>query len=148
MLADRVPAEVVCHGDFAPCNCVFDDEEALALIDFDAAHTGPRLADIAYAVYRFAPLTAPANHDGFGSREQQAERLRLFCDSYGLTDRTGLIAAVIDRLRDLVAFMRAEAAAGHSGFAAHIAAGHDELYLRDLAYLGANGDFFTAHLQP
>ncbi|WP_020664019.1 hypothetical protein [Amycolatopsis benzoatilytica] len=34
------------------------------------------------------------------------------------------------------AFIRA--AAGHEGFAKHLAAGHDRLYLRDIAYLEAN----------
>jgi len=147
MLADHEPAEVICHGDFAPYNCVLRGEEVVGLIDFDTAHPGPRSRDLGYAVYRFAPLTDPANEDGFGTVGEQAARAGLFCDSYGLTDpaaRAAVITAAVDRLRDLVEHMRAQAAAGHEGFAAHVADGHDELYLRDIAHIEANAAAFAA----
>ncbi|WP_370933243.1 aminoglycoside phosphotransferase family protein [Amycolatopsis sp. cg13] len=138
MLPDREPAEVICHGDFAPYNCVLRGEEVVGLIDFDTAHPGPRSHDLGYAVYRFAPLTDPANEDGFGSIEEQAARAKLFCDSYGFTDRAAVIDSAADRLRDLVQLMRAQATAGHEGFTSHIADGHDLLYLRDIAHIEAN----------
>jgi Phosphotransferase enzyme family len=51
------PVEVVCHGDFAPYNCVFDGEGRIkGIIDFDGACFGPRIWDLSYAVYRFVPL--------------------------------------------------------------------------------------------
>ncbi|MGW7530803.1 aminoglycoside phosphotransferase family protein [Amycolatopsis sp. NPDC054798] len=140
MLPDQEPAEVICHGDFAPYNCVLRGEEVVGLIDFDTAHPGPRLHDLGYAVYRFAPLTDPANEDGFGSVEDQAARAKLFCDAYGLADRTAVVEAAADRLRDLVHLMRTQAASGHEGFASHVAAGHDRLYLRDVAYIEANAE--------
>jgi hypothetical protein len=143
MLADVSPAEVICHGDFAPYNCVFDGDRVVGIIDFDAAHPGPRLRDIAYAVYRFAPLTDPESEVGFGSLEEQAERARMFCDSYGLDDRSALVASVCARLRDLVEFMRAEAASGNAAFEAHLAAGHDLSYLRDVAYLERHAEAIT-----
>lgn len=141
MIPDQEPAEVICHGDFAPYNCVLRGEEVVGLIDFDTAHPGPRLHDLGYAVYRFAPLTHPANEDGFGSIAEQAARAKLFCAAYGLTDPSGraaVLESAADRLRDLVQLMRTQAAAGHEGFAGHVADGHDRLYLRDLAYLEAN----------
>ncbi|WP_037353970.1 aminoglycoside phosphotransferase family protein [Amycolatopsis orientalis] len=143
MLPDREPAEVICHGDFAPYNCVLRGEEVVGLIDFDTAHPGPRSHDLGYAVYRFAPLTHPANEDGFGSVEEQAARARLFCDSYGVTDRAAIIESAADRLRDLVQLMRTQAASGHEGFASHLAAGHDRVYLRDLEYLDANAGQYS-----
>ena len=57
MLEAVEPYEVICHGDFAPYNCVFDESRLVGIIDFDTAHPGPRIRDIAYAIYRFAPLT-------------------------------------------------------------------------------------------
>ncbi|WP_409184363.1 aminoglycoside phosphotransferase family protein [Amycolatopsis sp. VS8301801F10] len=140
MLPDQEPAEVICHGDFAPYNCVLRGEEVVGLIDFDTAHPGPRAHDLGYAVYRFAPLTDPANEDGFGSVEEQAVRVKLFCDSYGVTDRAAILASAADRLRDLVQLMRTQAASGHEGFASHLAAGHDQVYLRDIEYLEANAE--------
>jgi hypothetical protein len=142
MLPVREPVEVVCHGDFAPYNCVLDGDEAVGIIDFDTAHPGPRLWDIGYAVYRWAPLTAPDNRDGFGTLDGQVRRARRFCDAYGLDDagRAGLADAVIDRVEALVAFMRAAAAAGDTAFQGHLAAGHDRLYEHDVAYVRANRD--------
>ena len=60
----RHPQEVICHGDFAPYNLVLDGENAIGLIDFDTCHPGPRVWDIAYALYRWAPFTNPSNKDG------------------------------------------------------------------------------------
>ncbi|ANZ39077.1 aminoglycoside phosphotransferase [Lentzea guizhouensis] len=135
MLPAREPAEVVCHGDFAPYNCVLDGDTAVAMIDFDTAHPAPRRWDVAYALYRWAPLTHPDNGDGFGTVEQQAARAARFCDAYGLEDRSNLAEAVADRLTALVEFMHAQADAGNAAFASHIADGHDRLYLRDIEYI-------------
>lgn len=136
-LPRREPAEVICHGDFAPYNCVLDGTTAVAMIDFDAAHPAPRLWDVAYSVYRWAPLTHPDNGDGFGTVEQQLLRAKMFCDAYGLPDeqRTGLMDAVADRLAAMVDFMHQRAGAGDKAFASHIADGHDLLYLRDIEYV-------------
>lgn len=131
------PVEVICHGDYAPYNCVLDGNRVTGLFDFDHAQPGPRLWDVAYAAYRWVPLTAPGNDDGFGTTEQQAARLRVFCDRYSLDDagRAGLVDAVAKRLHTMVGFMRTRAAAGHQAFAGHIADGHDQLYLTDAAYV-------------
>ncbi|MFI9784639.1 phosphotransferase [Kitasatospora sp. NPDC051984] len=137
MLPAREPAEVICHGDYAPHNCVLDGERVVGVIDFDTAHPGPRLWDVAYAVYRWAPTTAPGNADGFGTPDEQAARAREFCDAYGLdaAGRAGLVDAVEARLHALVGHMRAEAAAGSAAFASHLADGHHLMYLSDAAYV-------------
>jgi hypothetical protein len=135
----REPVEVLCHGDFAPYNCVLTGERVTGVFDFDVAHPGPRLWDVAYAVYRWVPLTAPGNADGCGTVASQAARLRTFCDAYGLdaARRAALPAMVVARLRAMVAFLRDQAARGHPAYAGHVAAGHDELYLSDAAYVAA-----------
>ncbi|GAA0552762.1 hypothetical protein GCM10010172_39030 [Paractinoplanes ferrugineus] len=140
----REPVEVICHGDFAPHNCVLDGNRVAGLIDFDFAHPGPRLWDVAYAAYRWVPMTVPGHLDGFGTTAEQAVRLRVFCDSYGLAaaDRAGLVDAVVARLTALVDFMHAAAAAGHAAFAGHIEAGHDEFYRGDIAYVLAQRAVF------
>ena len=138
MLPIREPAEVICHGDFAPYNVVLQGKEAVAIIDFDTAHPAPRAWDIAYALYRWAPLTDPNNTDGFGQLHEQIARARLFCDAYRLEDRHQLCQQVVLRLQSLVRFMRSEATAGNEAFQANLAAGHDQLYLADIAYLQQN----------
>ncbi|MEU7903428.1 phosphotransferase [Actinoplanes sp. NPDC049118] len=140
MLPARSPAEVVCHGDYAPHNCVLDGERVVGIIDFDTAHPAPRVWDVAYAVYRWAPITAPSNSDGFGTPRQQAERARRFCDHYGLeeVDRGRLMDTIVARLTALVDHMQARAEAGDAAFAGHLAAGHHLLYLNDAAYIRDN----------
>lgn len=133
----REPAEVVCHGDIAPYNCVYRDGVPVAFIDFDTAHPGPRVWDVAYAAYRFTPLTDPDGPEGSAPTGEQAARLRIFADAYGLSgpDRDVLAATVAERLTTLVEYMYAQADAGNAAFAGHIAEGHDRLYLGDIAYV-------------
>ncbi|WP_437685271.1 phosphotransferase enzyme family protein [Sorangium sp. So ce176] len=139
-LPARSPAEVICHGDIAPYNAVVRDGRVVGFFDFDVAHPGPRLWDLAYAVYRFAPLHAPTNPDSAGSPEQQARQVAHFCRAYGVEPGAPLLDAVADRLAALLASMRARAEAGEAASLAHIAAGHPALYEEDIRYLRAQRD--------
>ncbi|WP_235558344.1 phosphotransferase enzyme family protein [Sphaerimonospora mesophila] len=142
------PAEVILHNDYAPYNCVLDGTRVIGVIDFDTAAPGPRVWDVAYAVYRWAPTTAPDNGAGFGTTEEQAARVRVFCDRYGLdaAGRSVLVDTITARLTALVDFMRARAAAGEAAFRRHIDEGHDRLYLGDIAYLEDRRAVFEAAL--
>src|SRR5215212_6244167 len=54
---DPARHELMCHNDFAPYNMIFVDEQPHGLIDWDVAGPGPRIWDLAYAAYRFVPLS-------------------------------------------------------------------------------------------
>ena len=136
----RQPAEVVCHGDVAQFNSVVRDGLVVGFIDFDAAHPGPRVWDLAYAVYRFAPLHAPDNPESFGTPEEQGRRAAFFCRTYGPPADAEVIDAVPDRLQTLIDFMHAQAAQGNEAFQQHIAEGHAELYDADIRYVRAIRD--------
>lgn len=140
LLPTQEPAEVICHGDFAPYNVVLNGNKAVGIIDFDTAHPAPRVWDIAYAVYRWAPLKNPKNPDSFGNLEAQIQRASLFCDTYDLSaeQRLNLVAVMIERLRGLIGFMHSEAQRGNEAFLANIADGHDLGYLDDIDYLHQN----------
>lgn len=148
LLPAREPVEVVCHGDYAPYNVILEGNRAVAIIDFDTAHPGPRTWDIAYALYRWVPLNNPNNPDGFGSEQEKIDRSCLFCDAYGLSkaSRGGLIATTVERSQCLVDFMQSEADAGNEAFRANIADGHHLAYLADIDYLKANGEGIQAGL--
>ncbi len=137
MLPPRQPAEVICHGDFAPYNVVLQGKTAVGIIDFDTAHPAPRTWDIAYALYRWSPLTNPKNDDGFGNLSEQISRAHLFCDSYGLplAQRKTLPLLIIERLQTLVDLMQIEAKKGNATFQANLDEGHHLLYLADIAYI-------------
>jgi hypothetical protein len=99
--------EVVCHNDPSPCNYVFVAGRPAAFIDFDHAAPGARMRDVAYAVWLW---TLSADEDGPPVPEQ-ARRLRLMAENYGLRDMSGLFDAVLRRqeenLADTVARTRA-----------------------------------------
>ncbi|WP_308167905.1 phosphotransferase enzyme family protein [Catellatospora tritici] len=141
-LPPREPAEVLCHGDLAPYNCVFRDGELVAAIDFDTAHPGPRLWDLAYTAYRFVPLSAPENPDFTAPPDEQRRRLRLLSDAYGLDpgDRRRLPETAVRRVRALAEHIRTQAALGHPAFARHLAQGHADLYDADAAHLDRHRD--------
>jgi hypothetical protein len=127
---NREDYEVICHNDFAPYNCVFRDARLVGLIDFDTAAPASRLWDIAYAVYRFAPLVRDSHclSMGWEKPPNRIERIKLFCDSYGLEDRSMLIETVIQRIEALASYMRE-----HSFNVEHL-----PIYEADLAYLREN----------
>lgn len=142
------PAEVICHGDIAPYNCVFRGGRPVAFIDFDTVHPGPRIWDVAYAAYRFVPLAAPHREDDIPPVQEQARRLRLFTDAYRLSDidRSALTDTARARLDHLIRHMHDQADAGNQAFAAHIAAGDDTLYRTDAAHIARHQAVFHAAL--
>ncbi|MEV4248022.1 aminoglycoside phosphotransferase family protein [Streptosporangium canum] len=144
------PAEVICHGDIAPYNCVFRDGRPVAFIDFDTVHPGPRIWDVAYAAYRFVPLADPHRDDGIPTVHEQARRLRLFADAYRLsdTDRRVLTDTALARLDHLIRHMHDQADAGNEAFAAHIAAGDDTLYRTDAEHIARHQAVFQTALDP
>jgi Phosphotransferase enzyme family len=87
-------AEVVCHNDLSPRNTVYRDTgqglRPVAFIDWDIAAPGDRIHDVAHTCWQFLPLgpSAPDPADA-------ARRLRVVCDSYGLTDRTRLVDTIL-----------------------------------------------------
>lgn len=143
----REPVEVICHGDFAAYNCVFEQGHLVGVIDFDFAHPGPRLWDLGYAIYRFAPVTAPSNPDHYGSLAEQCRRVRLFCDAYGLGERAGVMAAVKARLASMADFLREGAVRGDARMLANIAEGHLAVYVNDLAYAEEHTQEFMRALE-
>jgi len=87
----KLPAEVICHADFAPYNHVFDNQQFVGAIDFDLCYPGPRLWDLAYTAYRYLPLTPHLDDsvdDGSSwsrthvSPRQVHERVAAFLDAY------------------------------------------------------------------
>ena len=85
------PAQVVCHNDFGPWNCTFEGGRPIGMIDFSEAAPGTREWDIALTASFFVPLYAYADFT------DAPRRLRLFCDAYGLDDRSHVVDALLAR---------------------------------------------------
>jgi Ser/Thr protein kinase RdoA (MazF antagonist) len=132
------PAEVICHNDFAPYNLMFEDSRLTGVIDLDLASPGPRVWDIAYTAYRFAPLTDPANPDApYPGAEEQARRLAAFCTAYAhpRVEPSAVLESAAAKLRELVSFIERRAAAGDAAQQAVLARGDVLIYRRDIAHI-------------
>jgi catechol 2,3-dioxygenase-like lactoylglutathione lyase family enzyme len=130
------PIEVICHNDFAPYNLMFEDGRLTGVIDLDLASPGPRVLDLAYTAYRVVPLTDPANPDApFPGEDEQRRRLEVFCNAYGGQDPSEVTESAAGKLREMVAFIEREAAAGDPAQNAVLERGDVAIYKRDIAYL-------------
>lgn len=77
---------VWCHGDVGPWNMVWRGDEAVALIDWDFLHRGPRLDDVAYGLQWFTPARDDDNAlewHHFPAVPDRARRVSVFLDAYG-----------------------------------------------------------------
>lgn len=90
-------SEIICHNDLSTHNIVYQRTNPVAIIDWEFASPGSRLWDLAYACVWLVPLHAPEHciDAGWGILDQ-ARRLRLFCDSYGLGSARDTLLGVID----------------------------------------------------
>lgn len=118
------PYEVICHNDFAPYNCVFNDKVCVGLIDFDVCSPGTRLWDLAYMAYRYVPLCPTDNIDRYKecspfTKEAMLVRLKALIRAYGGDtmalnyDVNEVIEKVQERLRALAIWSEAYARETH-----------------------------------
>jgi Ser/Thr protein kinase RdoA (MazF antagonist) len=139
MLPSREPQEVICHGDFTPYNVALEGNEVVGVFDFDTAHPAPRVWDLAYSIYCWAPFkTDPI--DTLGSLSEQIKRAKIFCDSYraSVAMREDLVEMMATRLQSLVDYMCQQASAGDKQFTNNLEDGHHLSYLKDIHYLQQN----------
>lgn len=144
MLPSREPKEVICHGDYAPYNVALIESEVVGIIDFDTAHPAPRVWDLAYAIYCWAPFKTDP-YDAMGDIESQTARAKQFCDAYGLheADRLTLVAVMAERVQALVDHMHNQAQKGNKAFIDNINDGHHLAYVADIQYINSNKQYIT-----
>lgn len=97
----RAGCSVVCHNDPGPNNFVFQDEQPVAIIDFDMAAPGEPLEDLGYMAWSWC-ISSKADRL---PTEQQARQVRLIVDAYGFSGNpTDLFAAIVERLERNILF--------------------------------------------
>lgn len=114
LVAPTAP-EVICHNDWSPWNALLRKGQFTLMLDWDLAGPGTRVWDIANAAYSWAPLAA-----GGGQRkiDEQARRLGLFVDAYGLPDqrdRAAVLPTLRLRVQHVARFITEQAALGDPG---------------------------------
>ena len=96
-------AECVEHGDPGPFNTIFRHGMPVALIDWDAAHPGKRLHDLAYLAWTWCVQSEGAVPVG-----DQCRRLAEVHRAYPLGTRRELVDAMLARQREVATWARAK----------------------------------------
>lgn len=124
--------ELICHNDWSPWNALFRDGELAVMLDWDLAGPGSRLWDVANSAACWVTLFSQSTLFGLAER---AQRLRLFCDAYGLEDRSELLTMIQLRNDHVARFIEARARAGEPGFVTLAKWNTPALMDNDVAYL-------------
>ena len=135
------------HNDIGPQNTVFAGGLPYGFIDWELAGPRPPLYDFAYAAINFTPLRPDqfCRMVGFDEPPNRGRRLRLFCDAYGLEDRSSLLDVMERFERDDLRVMVEGGRAGVSPHSRYLARGEDRFLRYDLDWLVANcGDLEEA----
>lgn len=127
--------ELICHNDWSPWNALFRDGRLAVMLDWDLAGPGTGLWDVANAAVSWVPLMAGARPFDVSER---ARRLGLFCDAYGLEDRTQLLATMRTRLAHVARFIEEQARGGDLGFVRLAGWSAPAKMADDIAYLDLN----------
>ncbi len=93
---------IICHGDFAPWNTVWRDEEPVAIIDWDFAGPGTVMDDVAYALEYATPFRSDEEAVRwlrYESPPDRPHRMEVFAAAYGLESTVGLVDRVLERQR-------------------------------------------------
>ncbi len=101
--------EIICHNDLSPCNAVFRENLPIAFIDFDAAQPGNRQSDLAYAVWMWCQL---GDDDPKYSVKEQARRIKLMCNAYGLDKNIDFIGEIQYIIRENILKYRENVSVG------------------------------------
>lgn len=127
------PMEVICHGDFAPYNVAVNNSRVVGVFDFDTIHPGPRIADVAYAIYRFVPVMQSEVSRMRLSDNETLSKVQIFIDEYGIDVTMGeVLDAMVRRIERLIEFMKEQASNGSEHFSKNIEDGHILEYETDI----------------
>lgn len=145
--AEAVPGDqVFCHGDPGPWNFVWQDNEAVGLLDWDYLHPAPRLDDVAYALQWFAPtrsddLALEWHH--FPEVPDRAHRIAVFLEAYGELPAFDVVDAVAERMQATSDLMGRLAAQGQEPQRTWVAQGALESEAAEIAWVRRNRALLT-----
>ena len=132
------PRPIVCHNDLCISNVVARQGEAVAVIDFDFLAPSHPLWDVAVALRHWLPVKDPvdiASSDLFGSDLDQIARFAQYCDVYGTTQRSTIVAMLGTFLDQAFDSMRARYEQGLPAYVAIWEAGYPQQNRRSRVWL-------------
>ena len=116
-LADPYGGPIICHNDVCPENVVFEEGEAVALLDYDFAAPGRPVWDLAHAARMWIPLR-PAEFNGDRAHLDPLRRLRVLVDAYELEpgEYQEFVEAIAESRRVASRFVQRRVRAGEPAF--------------------------------
>ena len=135
--ATAEPDMIVCHGDLGPWNCVEQAEKLVAVIDWDLAHYGYKLDDVAEFALESVPLR-PILRDTMGAGTSRAvleQRLATFCAAYGSVQPDDVLRHLPDYLGKIIAQVEEQAEKGVEPFFSFVRGGVVGELERDKAFI-------------
>jgi hypothetical protein len=135
--------ELICHNDWSPWNALFRDDRLAVMLDWDLAGPGSRLWDVGAAAACWVTLSVGAK---LFTVAERAERLRLFCDAYGLEDRSELLTTIRLRTDYVARFIESRGRSGEPGFTTLMSWNTPALMDDDIAYLERHRETFERAL--
>jgi hypothetical protein len=136
--------ELICHNDWSPWNALFRGGRLAVMLDWDLAGPGSRLWDVGNAAASWVTLISESR---LFSLEERARRLRIFCDAYGLEDRSALLSTIRLRIDYVARFIEARGRAGEPGFMTLMSWDTPAKMDTDVAYLDRHRAIFERALQ-
>ena len=152
-LADPAGGEIVCHNDVCLENVVFQDGEAIALLDFDYAAPGRPLFDLTTFARMCVLVDDPESASRLGwEGGDPVARLRLVADTYGLVEeeRTELLELLDQTVARGSEFVRRRVEPGDPGFVTmwNEMGGAERFDRRRRWWASSRADFTNGLIQP
>jgi hypothetical protein len=138
--------QIVCHNDFAPYNCVFENGHLVGVLDWDVACAGTPTWDLAFFAWHWVPLYKPSPALAWRTDEVCRRRLRRIVDSSGLRDRSAFIEQIIERIQASRRGISSRAADGDEVFKRLQQEGHVEEMRHAIDFVRSHATFFNEAL--
>lgn len=135
--ADPEPGMVVCHGDLGPWNCLQQKGALTGIIDWDLAHYGDPIDDVAEVALEAVPLH-PRMEGTMGTGTPDSvlwARLELFCEAYSSIQPSSVVRHIPTYLARIAQDTRDQAERGTEPFVSFVEGGIARDLEQDKAYV-------------
>jgi hypothetical protein len=133
--------DIVVHGDFGPWNTIWRLGELAGIIDWDLAHPGRAIEDVAQLAWYIVPMrdNAHARLCGFEAPPDRSRRLATLCASYPGVAHHDVVATATWLMRRELEAMRDQGRRGEEPWASFLRDDQENRVETDLNWILTNG---------